>query len=92
MLDYRTLSVEAYDALVDAGKIKAWTGQEAKALSRQIQASRSRTGAPLKAGRVDASGELREACRKILAYKLKTPPSRKPRVKGVEGSGAAWRG
>jgi hypothetical protein len=91
-MDVTKLSVEAYDALVDAGKIKAWTGAEARRISRENLALRNRKPARGGFRSADNTGELREACRKIMAYPLKTPARRKPLVTGVPGSGQSWRG
>jgi hypothetical protein len=80
------LSIEEYDALVDAGEIVAWTKDEANAVRDQTRRIRSQR--PLRNQERDLSGELAEACRKILSYRLKNPGRNKPII--VPGSGQTW--
>jgi hypothetical protein len=83
------LSVEEWDALVDAGELVAWTKDEADELKWEVQRLRTLKGGPTRPP-VHKGPEMRHAIAAIMAYKLKNPPRRKPIV--TPGSGQSWRG
>ena len=77
------MSVEEWDALVDAGKLNVWTEDDALALKTEVGQARYRKPGPLTNHRSDKV--LRQAINAILAYRLKSPGSMK------RGSGESWR-
>lgn len=89
MKDYSQLSVKEYDRLVDSGEIVAWTTAEARAVSSELSKVRNTPSRGRQSSRThDSTGELADACRKIMAYKLKTKVPRKPQF--GPGRGQTW--
>lgn len=82
------LSVEEWDALIDAGKLNVWTEDDARALKTEVGQVRYRKSGPLTNHRSDRV--LRQAINAILAYRLKDPGRNKPVV--GPGSGQSWQG
>jgi hypothetical protein len=90
MKDYSQLSVKEWDRKVDSGEIVAWTTAEARRVSSELAKARNTPSTGRQSARTnDKTGELADACRKIMAYKLKTKAPRKPQV-GGRGVGQTW--